>query len=108
MEYVLIATVLAIKAKPDEYAPEIQQWAHRELKEMPMIIDVAIQSEKVLEFLVKAGFNHDKLLDFKPTKEDQQEVTRRARMQLVIRNFLQRALKGAFPEKGILLILQGR
>ena len=69
MEYVLIAPVLAIKAKPDEYAPEIQQWAHRELKEMPMIIDVAIQLEKVLEFLVKAGFNHDKLLDFKPTKE---------------------------------------
>ena len=36
--------------------------AYRELKDMPcaMIIDVACQLEKVLEFLVKAGFNHDK------------------------------------------------
>ena len=32
-------------------------------------------------------------------KDDQLEVTRRERMQLVIRNFLQRALKGAFPDK---------
>ena len=63
-----------------------------------MIIDVACQLEKVLEFLVKAGFNHNKLLDFKPSKDDQLEVTRRKRMQLVIRNFLQGALKGAFPD----------
>ena len=51
-----------MRAKADEHAPEIQQWAYRELKDMPcaMIIDVACQLEKVLEFLVKAGFNHDK------------------------------------------------
>ena len=88
-----------MRAKADEHAPEIQQCAHRELKDMPMIIDVACQLEKVLEFLVKAGFNHDKLLDFKPSKDDQLEVTRRERMQLVIRNVLQRALKGALPDK---------
>ena len=88
-----------MRAKQDEHAPEIMRWAHRELKDMPMIIDVACQMEKVLEFLVKAGFGHDRLLDFKPSKDDQLEVTRRERMQLVIRNFLQRALKGAFPDK---------
>ena len=88
-----------MRAKQDEHAPEIMQWAHRELKDMPMIIDVACQLEKVLDFLVKAGFNHDLLLDFKPSKDDQLEVTRRERMQLAIRNFLQRALKGAFPDK---------
>ena len=88
-----------MKATPDEHAPEIMQWAHRELNDMPMIIDVACKLEKVMEFLVKAGFNHDTLLDFKPSKDDQLQITRRARMQLVIRNFLQRALKGAFPDK---------
>ena len=88
-----------MRAKADEHAPEIMQWAHRELKDMPMIIDVAGQLEKVTEFLVKAGFSYDKLLDFKPSKDDQLEVTRRARMQLVISNFLQTALKGACPDK---------
>ena len=40
-----------------------------------MIIDVACQLEKVMEFLAKAGFDHDRLLDFKPSKDDQLEVT---------------------------------
>ena len=36
-----------MRAKKDEHAPEIMQWAHRELKDMPMIINVACQLEKV-------------------------------------------------------------
>ena len=40
-----------MKATPDEHAPEIMQWAHRELNDMPMIIDVACKLEKVMEFL---------------------------------------------------------
>ena len=50
-----------------------------------------------MAFLVEAGYTYSKLLDFKPSAEDKMDRERRVRMQLVIRNFLQRAFKGAFP-----------
>ena len=65
---------------------------------MPIVIDVATKMEKVMAFLVEAGYTYAKLLDFKPSAEDKMDRTRRVRMQLVIRNFLQRAFKGAFPK----------
>ena len=86
------------KASPDPKAGDIRSWASRELNDMPTVVDVATKLEKVMAFLVEAGFTHEKLVDFKPTKEDQLDRTRRVRMQLVIRNFLQRALKGAYPD----------
>ena len=74
-------------------------WVGRELKDMTTVVDVASKMEKIMAFLVEAGFTHEKLLNnLKPTKDDQTDRSRRVRMQLVMRNFLQRALKGAFPE----------
>ena len=72
-------------------------WVSRELDDMPTIVDVATKMEKVIAFLVEAGYTYEKLMYFKPTKEDQIDRDRRVRMQLVNRNFLQRALKGAYP-----------
>ena len=86
------------KASPDHRSGNIVSWASRELKDMPTVVDVATKLEKVMAFLVEAGYTYEKLMDFKPTKEDQLDRDRRVRMQLVIRNFLQRALKGAFPD----------
>ena len=37
---------------------------------MPIVIDVAVKMEKVMAFLVEAGYTYAKLLDFKPSAED--------------------------------------
>ena len=37
---------------------------------MPTIVNVAIRPEKVIEFLMQAGFAPDSIANFKPTKED--------------------------------------
>ena len=64
---------------------------------MPTVIDVALKLDEVVEFLVLAC-TPDLILHFKPTKEDKEQRTRRERMWQVIRNFLRRALKGAYPD----------
>ena len=56
------------KAKPDPNSNDIPSWASRELDDMPIVVEVATKLEKVMAFLVKAGFTYEKLLDFKPTK----------------------------------------
>ena len=86
------------RAKPDYKCHDIVSWASPEERDMPIVIDVASKMEKVMAFLVEAGYTYTKLLDFKPSAEDKMDRTRRVRMQLVIRNFLQRAFKGAFPK----------
>ena len=64
---------------------------------MPTIVNVAIRLDKVMKFSVQAGFTPDSIANFKPTKEDQEQQSRRERMWGV--NFLRRAMKGAYPDK---------
>ena len=85
------------KAREDPKSKNIRSWACREEADMPVVIDVATKMEKVMAFLVEAGYTYEKLLNFKPSPEDKMNRNRRVRMQLVIHNFLQRAFKGAFP-----------
>ena len=85
------------KAREDHKCNYIRSWACREEADMPVVIDVATKMEKIMAFLVEAGYTYEKLLHFKPSSEDKTNRDRRVRMQLVIRNFLQRAFKGAFP-----------
>ena len=66
---------------------------------MPTIVNVAIRLEKVMELLVQAGFTPDSIANLKPTKEDQEQQSRRERMWGVIQNFLRRGMKGAYPDK---------
>ena len=85
------------RARADPKSNNIRSWACREEADMPIVIDIATKMEKVMAFLVEAGYTYEKLLNFKPSSEDKMNRDRRVRMQLVIRNFLQRAFKGAFP-----------
>ena len=48
----------------------------------------------------QARFTPDSIANFKPTKEDQEQQSRRERMWGVIQNFLRRAMTGAYRDKG--------
>ena len=74
---------------------------------MPTIVNVAIELEKVMEFLVQAWLTPDSIANFKPTKEHQEQQPRRERMWGVIQNFLRRAMKGAYPDKETLILPRG-
>ena len=53
----------------------LREWEH-----MPAIVNTAINLEKVMDFLVEAGFTPESIKDFNPSKEDQEQQTRRERM----------------------------
>ena len=69
-----------MKARPDKFAENLTHWAVREWNQMPTTVDVALRLEKVMELLVQAGSTPESILDFKPTKEDHDQQTRRERM----------------------------
>ena len=52
------------KAGPDPFSEHIRQWAVREWDQMPTIVNVAIRLEKVMDFLVQAGFTPDSIANF--------------------------------------------
>jgi hypothetical protein len=86
------------KAKPGKGESKTLSWASRELESMPMIIRTALKIEKMMEFMVEAGFHPRDLNFLTPEQEDRTQHDRRLRMWGVIQNFLRRVMKGAFPE----------
>ena len=80
-------------------------WASRELESMPMIIRTALKIEKMMEFMVEAGFHPRDLHFLTPEQEDRTQHDRRLRMWGVIQNFLRRVMKGAFNGNGELFVL---
>ena len=65
---------------------------------MPMIIRTACKGEKMMQFIVEAGFSPKDLHFLTPDKEDRTHHDRRLRTWGIIQNFLRRVMKGAFSE----------
>eukprot|EP00435_Cladocopium_sp_Y103_P030070 s2333_g7.t1 len=62
-------------------------------------IDLLVQMEKMMEFLVEAGFTPDRLQLLVPMSRMQGSNEEKAQMRTVISSFLGRLLKGTFPDK---------
>ena len=60
---------------------------------MSAIVKTAEEIEKVMEFLVEAGFTPETIKHFKPINEDRNIKVRRERMWGIIQNVLRRALR---------------
>lgn len=87
------------RAKPNEHRPENTTWAGRDQESMPMIIRTAMTVEKVMEFMVEAGFTLEDIKNLTPAAEDRYIRIWRVKMWGVIQKFLRRVLKGTFPDK---------
>ena len=87
------------RAKPNERRPENTTWAGRDSESMPMIIRTAMKVEKMMEFMVEAGFTPEDIKNLTPAAEDRYIRIRRVKTWGVIQNFLRRVLRGTFPDK---------
>eukprot|EP00435_Cladocopium_sp_Y103_P018133 s1301_g4.t1 len=86
------------KAKPVPWSQEIM-FAGRPFECMKPTIDLLMKIEKMLEFLVEAGFTLERLQFLVPMSRMQGTHEEKAQMRHVISSFLARLLKGAFPDK---------
>eukprot|EP00435_Cladocopium_sp_Y103_P041678 s1521_g11.t1 len=74
-------------------------FAGRPFECMKPTIDLLVKIEKMLEFLVEAGFNPERLQFLVPMSKMRGTNEEKAQMRHVISNFLARLLKGTFPNK---------
>eukprot|EP00435_Cladocopium_sp_Y103_P006984 s2532_g2.t1 len=74
-------------------------FAGRPFECMKPTIDLLVKIEKMLEFLVEAGFNPERLQFLVPMSKMRGTNEEKAQMRHVISNFLARLLKGTFPDK---------
>eukprot|EP00435_Cladocopium_sp_Y103_P026835 s3285_g6.t1 len=74
-------------------------FAGRPFECMKPTIDLLLKMEKMLAFLVEAGFNPERLQFLVPMSKMRGTNEEKAQMRQVISNFLARLLKGTFPDK---------
>eukprot|EP00435_Cladocopium_sp_Y103_P031471 s3097_g8.t1 len=86
------------KAKRVPWSEE-PMFARRPFDCMKPTIDLLMKIEKMLAFLVEAGFTPDRLQFLVPMSRMQGSNEEKAQMRTVISSFLARLLKGTFPDK---------
>eukprot|EP00435_Cladocopium_sp_Y103_P039920 s3204_g10.t1 len=86
------------KAKAVPWSDELM-FAGRPWEYMKPIINLLMNIEKMMQFLVEAGFTPDRLQSLIPMNKMKGSNEEKPQMRNVMSNFFSRVLKGTFPEK---------